>query len=239
MRYLIILILVLFSIQCFGSVLPNRPHIYVEGSAKIEVEPDTMIVTIDVESEDKSAEIAKYDVDNKSQSLIKSCLDIGVDKKSISSSTLQIRPKYDYKDNNRTFSGVRVYRQVKVTLKDLDNYSNLIKALIASNISTNIDSYLSISNEKSLTDQALIEALADARVRAENIAKAEEKELDDVYSISEFDTREREMYKLRSSKMIVSQIRHATASGQSESSELFEPALISAVAKVYVVYLVK
>ncbi len=199
-----------------------------------------MTITIGIEAKDKKLEVAKGDADDRSRLLIDSCVKIGIEKNDISASTLQVSPDYEHRDGNTRLSGSRVYRQVDIILKDLDNYQRLMEALVLSNISKTIRTDLSVSTANSLTDQALIKALADARLRAEILAKASGKELGTIYSISEFETRREEGYRLSPSRKIVGE-SNAVLMGRAASQRAgaFEPGLISAVAKVYVVYLLE
>ena len=241
MRYFMITLVCMFvSVRCFGNPLPDKPHVYVVGFGEVAVEPDMMTIKVSIEAKDKDMKTAKADVDVRSNALIDSCINMGIERKDISSTTLQIRPDYEYRDNNREISGTRVSRQIEVILRDLNKYPDLMMSLVESKITQTISTNLSVSNEKTLSDQALVNALADARLQAEMIAKASGKELGDVYSISEFDTRLDEHMQLITSQMIKNLLQITTGAAASASrGEPFEPGLISVFTTVYVVYLLK
>ena len=241
MRYSMITLLFLFiSMQCFGNPLPDKPHVYVVGFGEVEVEPDIMTIKVGIEAKDKVMKTAKADVDGRSNTLINSCINIGIERRDISSTALQIRPHYEYHDNRRVFSGTIVSRQIEITLKDLKNYPDLMMSLVEANVTQTISTNLSISNDKSLSDKALVNALADAKLQAEIIAKASGRELGDVHSISEFDTRlEERMYLITTGRTAGQRIPRVMSKSQSGISEPFEPGLISVVATVYVVYLLE
>jgi uncharacterized protein YggE len=81
--------------------------------------------------------------------------------------------------------------------------------------------------------------VADARARAERLAKAEGKELGEPFSISEFNTRENERYTLQVNRAIVGQSATASRMMADKAMEPFEPGVMKAKAQVYVVYLLK
>ncbi len=244
MRYSMITLLLLFiSIQCFGNPLPDKPHVYVVGFGEVEVEPDIMTIKVGIEAKDKVMKTAKADVDDRSNRLINSCINMGIERRDISSTTLQIRPDYEYHDNRRVFSGTIVSRQIEITLKDLKNYPDIMMSLVESKVTETLDTTLSVSNGKSLGDKALVKALADAKLQAEMIALASGKELGDVHSVSEFDTRLDERIQLIPGRSIAGQPQRipgiSARAAAASRNEPFEPGLISVFTTVYVVYLLE
>lgn len=228
----------LFS-SAFASPLPDKPHVYVEGSAELEVAPDVMTFTLLLETTDLDLAKAKADVDARSTLLIDTCKKLGLKSDAIATTALSISPQYDYKDQIRVFSGNHVSRQVNITLKDLTKYPQVMKAFVDAKISQTVDTQLSVSDSKALADKALIAAMADAHVRAERLAKAEGKLLGDPFSISEFNSRENERYTLQVSRAIVGKSASGNAVQFEKAAEPFEPGVMKAKAQVYVVYLLK
>jgi uncharacterized protein YggE len=221
--------------------LPNKPHIYVEGSAEIEVIPDQMTITLGLSAENMDVTIAKQDVDKRSVELIKTLKAMMIDVKDIGTTALQVTPVYDYVEGKQVPRGSRVYRQVDITLKNLEKYGELMQALMDAKISNTVDTKLMVSDEKTVSDQALIKALADARLRATSLVESQGKKLGEVYSISEFDLRQQEVYQLVPNRNIYGSSSPMLAQKESRfrAEEPFEPGIIRATAKVYVVYLIK
>lgn len=232
-----------FSQLVAASPLPDKPHVYVEGSAEVEVVPDLMTFTLLIEKSDLDLATAKVDVDSRSTLLINTCKKLGIKPDAIATTALSIFPEYDYKDQTRVFSGNRVSRQVDIKLKDLTKYSQVMKALVDAKITQTINTTLSLADEKSAQDKVLISAMADAKARAERLAKSQGKELGEPFSISEFNTRAQETYSLQVSRAIVGNSASDAAPqvrlAKMEASEPFEPGVMKAKAQVYVVYLLK
>jgi uncharacterized protein YggE len=235
--FLFALALVLTSAVALANPLPNKPHIYVEGVAEVEVIPDQMTLTLGLSAEHMELATAKAEVDERSLQLIDTLKKMNIAARDIATTALQVSPVYDYIDGKQVLRGSRVYRQVDITLRNLDNYGELIRALVDAKISNTVNTSLGVSDERSVTDKALAEALADARARAEKLLASQGKKLGEVYSVSEFELRREETYKLVPNAAIYGD--SAPLMARMEKSEPFEPGVIRAKAKIYVVYLIK
>lgn len=238
------LILGLVGLASQADPLPDRPHVYVEGSAAIKVVPDTITFSLLLEKEAEDIATAKADVDQRSRKLIETCEAAGVSVDAISTTFLNVQPNYEYEDGNSVIKGSRVSREIDLTITDLEQYPSIMTALVEADIAEIIQSKLSVADEKDFTDQALTEAMADASARAERLAASQGKRLGDPYSISEFDTRSFESgFSLRVSRKVVQQSSNKTpslgVSMSNPSDEIFEPGVMTAQAHVFVVFLLE
>lgn len=241
MNRLLTLALIFMSSFALANPLPSKPHIYVEGSAEIEVIPDQMTITLGLSAENMDVAIAKQDVDKRSHELINTLKSMAIEAKDIGTTALQVTPVHDYVDGKQVPRGSRVYRQVDITLRNLENYGELMRALVDAKISNTVSTKLAVSDEKTVGDQSLIKALEDARTRATALLESQGKKLGNVYSISEFELRREESYQLVPNRQVYGESSPvmADAAFLRKSSEPFEPGVIRAKAKVYVVYLIK
>jgi len=241
-RRVLLTLLVSFPALLAANPLPDKPHIYVQGRAAIEVEPDQLVIDVGLMEIGDEIESAKAEVDARSRLLIERAREIGIADRDIGTTALVFFPDYDYVDGERVDLGTRVYRQVTLTLRDLSKYSDLMRALVAADVSTSISTRFRVSTEDALADQMLARALANARERAEDLVASQGQRLGDVYSISEFDTRRDERSVLYPNSGVVGQ--SARLAGQASVSNLqlsepFEPGMMIATATVYVVYLIR
>lgn len=225
----------------FANPLPSKPHVYVEGSAEIEVVPDTITFKVSLEKVDDDISVAKADIDLRSRKLINILKDLGVLEKQIAATTLRVKPETDYVDGKRIKVGVKVSRRIQITVKNIESYPNILAALINANVSEIISTHLSVSNEKELEDSVLLEAMNDAKTRASRLAKTQDKKLGEPYSISEFMTRGEERYMLQISRRVEGQstanVGAASFAVSSPPYESFSIGTMVARAEVYVVYL--
>ena len=135
MKIAISLLLSLFlSLGVYANPLPAQPHIYVEGSAELEVEPDTMNFSLSIHALDIDLAKAKADVDARSRLLIDTVKKFGIKADDIATTALNIRPEYEYKDNQRVLVGNNVSRQVDITLRDLKKYPDMMKTMVDAKI---------------------------------------------------------------------------------------------------------
>jgi uncharacterized protein len=238
----LILLVALVAAPAFADPFPKAPHVYVEGSAEIRVEPDTLELSLVIEATAPQLAAAKARVDERSRRLIAGCREIGIQEADITSMNLQIGPAYDYTGRERKFLGTRVYRQIEVILRDLDSYPGLIKAIVSAQIAEINSATLTSSKADQTIDQAQQLALADARARAERLAAASGQVLGAAYSVSEFNHRANQRYLLYPAREIGTADRHrmadVSALGASRE-EPFEPGSIVATATVYVIYLLE
>lgn len=238
MNHLLALVLMFASAVALANPLPAKPHIYVEGSAEIEVIPDQMTISLGLSAEEMEVATAKQDVDKRSTQLITTVKAMGIEVRDIATTALQVTPVYDYVDGKQVSRGSRVYRQVEITLRNLENYGELLQALMDAKISNTVDTNLGVSDEKTVSDQSLIKALEDARIRATALVESQGRKLGEVYSISEFELRREESYHMVPNREMYGSAAPMDMMESSKRSEPFEPGVIRAKAKIYVVYLI-
>jgi uncharacterized protein len=237
-----LLLLVSFiSSPAFADLFPAAPHVYVQGSAELRIEPDTLDLSLAIQSVDLQPAVAKRKVDDRTRKLLAAFEALGIPAEDVSSASPLIGPWFEYQRDVRKFVGTRVYRQVDVTLRDLSRYSEVIAAVVAAEVDEIDSSRLSSSRSAPLLEQAQQAALADARARAERLATAAGQELGAAYSISEFDLRIDERY-LRPARGVESE-RERRYSRLAASADLadepFRPGRLIATATVYAIYVLE
>lgn len=224
-----------------ANPLPTQPHIYVEGYSEIEVEPDQMTITVNLAATDEDLASAKATVDENSRTLLDALRELGVESRDVATTTLQVRPAYERRRGNQELVGASAFRQIEITLQNLEDYGELMQGLVAADVSRTLRTRFAVSNDSELKDLALKAALADARARAEGIANSQGEQLGAVYSISEFDLRQEETYSLRPHREVSGNAARdrapSTFALSSTRPEPFEPGVMVARARVFVVYL--
>ncbi len=225
-----------------ASPLPNQPHVYVEGAAELEVEPDTMIFTLAIQAIDPNLASAKSEVDTRSHLLIATVKKFGVKAEDVATTALNIRPEYEYRDNLRVLTGNQVSRQVDITLRDLKKYPEMMKALVDSKVTETISTNLTLANKAEVEDKVQVTAMANAKVRAMRLAQSQGREVGEPWSISEFNNRASERWELHAARGLSKNTTHEagmTEMKMADSTEPFEPGVIQITAQVFVVYLLK
>jgi len=228
------------SLSAFATPLPAQPHVYVEGMAEIEVEPDMMTFTLSIQTVDIDLAKAKADVDARSRLLIEASKKFGIKADDIATTALNIRPEYEYKDNQRVLTGNNVSRQVDINLRDLKKYPEMMKALVDAKISETINTNLTLADKKAVEEKVQTAAMDDAKARAGRLAKSQGQTLGAPWSISEFNNRGNERWELTPNRQLMgSSAKEVGAMRVGDSAEPFEPGVMKISAQVYVVYLLK
>lgn len=234
------LLIGLLSISAQATPLPAQPHVYVEGSAEIEVEPDMMTFTLSIQKVDLDLAAAKADVDARSRLLIETIKKFGIKAEDIATTALNIRPEYEYKERERVLTGNHVSRQVDINLRDLKKYPEMMKALVDAKISETIHTNLTVADKKAVEEKVQDAAMADAKARANRLAKSQGKTAGEPWSISEFNNRGNERWELNPNRQLMgSSAKEVGAMRMADSAEPFEPGVMKISAQVYVVYLLK
>jgi len=237
-----LLVFSLISYSTLASVIPNAPHIYVEGTSEFGIFPDQIKISVSLSSVNLDAEIAKTEVDQRSLKLFEAVKKLNVKKGDITATPLQINPVFEYEDRKKINKGTRVNRNVDITLKGLNKYPQLNDILVKAGITSKITSVVEVSNERELKKKALMLALKDARIKAESLAELQNKTIKDVHSISEFKTREDNSYTLRPEQTIYGQsyaVAEQRFNSPSPAPGIFEIGEMRVTATVYVVYTIE
>lgn len=232
----------LLSANAMATPLPQQPHVYVEGSAELEVEPDMMVFTLSIQTVDLDLAKAKADVDARSRLLIETCKKFGIKASDIATTALNIRPEYEYKEGLRVLTGNNVSRQVDINLRDLKKYPEMMKALVDAKISETVNTQLTLSDKKSVEEKVQNAAMENAKVRAGRLAKSQGQTLGAPWSISEFNNRGNERWELLPNRELIgnsASMKADSMSLQRMAGEPFEPGVMKITAQVYVVYLLK
>lgn len=231
----------LLSFSTFATVIPNQPHIYVEGFAEKEITPDQIKLTVSIANTHKMAEKAKTQVDDKTLQLFNATKTIGLTRQQVTAKPLQISPVVDYENGVKVDKGTRVSRNIDIVLTDLSKYSQLNNLLVAAKITSKVASVVEMKDQRAVTKSVLMLALEDARLKAQALASLQGKKIKDVHSISEFKTRKEDAYSLVPSQQIYGQsfnnanMRFRAA----EKENILEVGKMRATATVYVVYTIE
>ena len=163
------------------AVAPRTVSTSGQGVAKAKA--DKAKITMQTSSLQKSAADAKQEVDRRINGFLAQVTKIGIAKEDIVASSLRISPEYEYDNRTRIFSGYTAYRDVSVTLHDLDKLDQVLQLATDSGISFIQNIQLLSKNEEQLRKEAFDNAIADSKEKAEALAQAYGAQLGAVHSI--------------------------------------------------------
>jgi len=249
MRIAMITFMLAAAVASAQSNMPDSPHIYVEGSAEVQLVPDILRLSGEISSTSLDAGEAERSVYEKSAILLKACKDNGIDSDQISSSTVSMSPKYEFSGRRQELVGYELSRTFEITLTDLEKYYPALRAIVESGSVSDLNAVFSVSNSESAIVRAQQLAIEDAHTRAERLAQQAGMALGRVYSITEFNLREEERASLHPQRFLFESERGGvleeivvTASNRGSdyySGPLFEPSNVAVTATVFVVFTLK
>ncbi|UAA37160.1 SIMPL domain-containing protein [Paraneptunicella aestuarii] len=163
--------------------IPNQ--IGVLGHGRISVEPD--LFHFNVLLEEKGTLVTKLNqvLSSKSENIVNELVKGGVNIQDIQSMHVQLQPWYEYTNNRREQLGFSLTRVIKVRVKEISKFDQLIDRIIKAGATGIEDFHYSVSQPQMNYLDALDLAIVDARLRAERIANGIKAKVGDVISVTE------------------------------------------------------
>lgn len=182
-----IFIAALFCAQSFASgALPSEPHLYVQGSAELQVQPDIAVIHVAITKKSKQLTSAKKLVDDVMASAIDIAKKHNVKLDNIHAQQLNIyrQTRYDRTSNQEVFDGFRVNRTLTLTLEGLEGYPALLQKLVDAGMNEINNTEFLVSNKQILMNKLKKAAVSDAKLAAKELSAHFDVELDGLYSAS-------------------------------------------------------
>jgi hypothetical protein len=175
----------------------------VTGSGEVKAQPDMAYVTLGVEARKPTLAAARTEVNATVERALALTRELKIDPKFVDSTRLQVQPDYrwDEKTSKQVLLGYVVNRQIDVELHDLDHLGTLLERAVSAGVNQVGAARLDSSRRKELERQALSQAVDDARLNADALARAAGAKLGPVQSISTTGTMPIPMYMERA-KMV-------------------------------------
>ncbi len=155
----------------------------VGGSATVRSAPDEAMVVLGVRTEAETAEGAMAENADRMSTVIRALLDQGLREDDLATSHLSLYPRYT--NSGSSVIGYSAENQVTVTVGDLDRIGRLIDRAVEAGANVTSGITFQRSGENEAADQALADAVADARGKADLLAAAAGASLGEVITISE------------------------------------------------------
>ncbi|MGQ0679334.1 MAG: SIMPL domain-containing protein [Actinomycetota bacterium] len=168
-----------------GGAEVSPPTISANGTGRVTGIPDTVVITLGVESEAAQAADALAANNQRARTIIDLLKGSGIDEKDIKTSQFSISPRYD--NEGSLITGYLVSNILTVRTSDATDAGALIdKAAQAAGNDIRVQSVVfEIDDKGSLYEDARKQAVQEARRQAEQLARAAGVELGEVRSIFE------------------------------------------------------
>jgi uncharacterized protein YggE len=167
-----------------GDAAAPQRTISVNGSAQASLKPDIATIDIGAYSEKPTVEAAQEDNDALMVKIMAALKAQGVDTdKDVQTINYSISQSYD--KDNKTVVGYRINNSVRVKVRNLDKLGDILSAV--GTAGANLVSNIGFTKEDSedAYNQLVAKAIADARARAETLAKSAGAKLGAVVCVSE------------------------------------------------------
>lgn len=147
--------------------------ITVTGQGKVSGKPDLARVTLGVSTLADTVEAARDEAATSLDAMVGSMRSNGVASGDLQTQQFSISPEYDYSNNRQTLKGFRVTNTVTAKLRDINKTGQIIDAAVAAGgDNTQVQGIVfTIDKPAELQDAARKAAIADARAKAETLAK--------------------------------------------------------------------
>jgi uncharacterized protein len=159
--------------------------ISVNGEGRVSLTPDivTMQLGVDIRNSDLGA--AQSEASATMERLIAALRDRGIAERDIQTSGYNIWIEYDYSKESPTLLGFHVSHMVTVTVRDISQAGATIETAVNSGATAVNGVWFGLSDESAAVKQAREQAVADAKAKAEELARLTGSTLGPVQTISE------------------------------------------------------
>ena len=169
------------------NALPPTRHILVYGDAQARAIPDRFKITLDFEAVDPSPDIARRQVEENVQSVLRQLKSAHVPEGEVVATSLKIEPRqrYDSEKRERVFVGTAVTRTLTAKFNKQSDLQLFLAGLKTSENLQVSAVTTELSKERELRAALRQKSIESSREKAEIIAKAYGARLNGIYSVSD------------------------------------------------------
>ena len=169
------------------EIVAQNPVIELSVSEQVDSAPDTATFSTGVETKAPTATEALRENSVQARAVINRLKSLGIAEKDIQTTGINLRADYDYDQDSRQnrFVGYVVSNQVSAKVRDISKLGGILDAVVSSGATNLNGPSFSIDDDSKVKDVARERALASAKARAMNYARAEGYSGVRVLSISE------------------------------------------------------
>src|SRR5882724_1461239 len=180
----------LFGLLSFpvNSITTTKQNLFsVDGTGDATAVPDTALLTFAVTKQATTVEAAQNEVNQIINKINADLKTLGVDPKNIKTTNYSVNPNYDYSGGKQSTNGYSVDANLEVKIKPLEKANQAID--IATKDGTNqvggIQFTLDDTEQKKLENQARVEAINEAKTKAQSLANAADIHLGRIVDVQE------------------------------------------------------
>ncbi len=159
------------------TILPPEqqpPGIAVSGSGSAFGEPDIAVLSLGVEAQATGVAEARSQAAEAMDAMLDALKEGGVASEDIQTTRFSVQPRYDFTERRQILVGFTVTNMVTAKIRNIDDTGDLIDAAIEAggDLARINNLRFTIDDPSALEDEARLEAMAEARSKAETLAQA-------------------------------------------------------------------
>ena len=158
----------------------------VSGHGQVSITPDTGIVTLGVEINNAELEAAQTEAAQRMEAVIAAMKAAGIAEADITTSNYNVWVNSDYEKPDQPILGYHVSHTVTVKVRNIDQVGAIIETGIEAGANTVQGVYFTVEDPGAAVSEARELAIADARAKAEDLARITGVTLAEVVTIDEY-----------------------------------------------------
>lgn len=181
---LVFLLVAMFPALAQQQILP--PLISVNGIGEVKLEPNEVVVTLGVETREKTLDQARKQTDKQAAAIIAYLRKQGVDAKDIQTSFVNLQPIYAGNEFGKAQPEFYMAQKtMTIVIKKINKFDELLSGLYDNGVNRIDNIYFRVSDIEKRRAEARKKAVADAKQKANALTAELGAKVGKVYSINE------------------------------------------------------
>jgi len=159
------------NLRYIGAGIAAANTIQVSGHGEVEATPDIATFTFSVVSDKSTVAAAQADATAKQNAVDAYLKSAGIAEKDIQTSGYSVYPQYDYNNGTQTFRAYEVRQSTTVKVRDVAKAGDVLSGVVSKGITEVSGPTLTFDNPQAPQNDARTKAIADAKQKADELAK--------------------------------------------------------------------
>lgn len=182
MKKTFLILMTLFMTMSQAQEVKQIPMINVSGEGKIKTVPDQASIYVSVETKGTNVVSVKKENDAKMDAVLKFIKNSNIAKEDYQTQRVSLNPNYDYEKKKHNYIASQT---VKILLKDLSKYDELMEGLVNAGINGISNVEFKSSKMAQLQSEARKLAIKDAKLKADDYVSAINQKVGKVFMITD------------------------------------------------------
>jgi uncharacterized protein len=158
-----------------NSITTTKTNLFtVQGTGEATAVPDTALISLGVEKEAPTVEVAQKQVNEIINKITEDLKKLGVEEKNIKTTNYFVNPNNDFSTGKRISAGYIVSANMEVRIKPVEKANQAVDVATADGATQvgGVTFVLADEDQKKLEDKARVDAVKEAKEKAQSLANA-------------------------------------------------------------------